>query len=24
VGETQPVLRIERVGDRITVAKVTD
>ena len=24
LGETQPVLRIERVGDRITVAKVTE
>jgi hypothetical protein len=23
VGETQPVLRIERIGDRVTVAKVT-
>jgi len=23
VGEAQPVLRIERVGDRITVSKVT-
>jgi hypothetical protein len=24
VGEAQPVLRIERIGDRITVAKVTE
>jgi hypothetical protein len=24
LGETQPVLRIERVGDRVSVSKVTD